>query len=161
MANNIPTFLDPLQTGTFQKFTPGAKRLQNKTFGGSAGPTGPSANDISAQVTKDQWYSYLNQIGAPQEQQLMKFATDPTVVSSAMSEASADSTASFDRAAVNNDQMLRSLGLTLNADEKKASERSFALARSLGDVQSQEMARRGTVSLQQSVLGSPAPRIGG
>ena len=112
-------------------------------------------------MTKDQWYSYLNQIGAPQERQLMQFATDPNVVNNAVAEAGADSTAAFDRASLNNDQMLRSLGLTLNADEKKASDRSFELARSLGDVQSREMARRGTVSLQQSVLGSPAPRIGG
>lgn len=135
-----------------------APKLNPAKDGGWKGPT---ANEIKAAVTKDQWLSYLNEMGAPQEQMLMKFATDPNVVTNAMAEASADSSAAFGRAEVNNDRMLRSLGLTLNADEKKASDRSFALSRSIADVQSQEMARRGTVSLQQSVLGSPAPRIGG
>lgn len=118
------------------------------------------AQDTYAAVTKDQWYSYLNSIGVPQEQALQKFATDPSVVTNAMAGASQDVGQAFDRQGEATQRRMDSLGLTLNEDEKAAAARNTNLSRSLADVNAQNMARRGTRALQQSVLGNPAPMIG-
>jgi hypothetical protein len=123
-------------------------------------PVSTFAQDTYAAVTKDQWYSYLNEIGVPQEMALQKFATDPSVVTNAMAEAGQDVNQAFDRQQVANQRNLSSLGLTLSPDEQVAADRSTNLSRSLADVNAQNMARRSTRALQQSVLGSPAPMIG-
>ena len=123
-------------------------------------PPSTFAQDTYAAVTKDQWYSYLNEIGVPQEMALQKFATDPSVVTNAMAEAGADVNKAFDRQQAANQRNLSSLGLTLSADEKASADRSSNLARSLADINAMNMARRSTRALQQSVLGNPAPMIG-
>lgn len=123
-------------------------------------PPSTFAQDTYAAVTKDQWYSYLNEIGVPQEMALQKFATDPSVVTNAMAEAGQDVNQAFERQQVANQRNLSSLGLTLSPDEQVAADRSTNLSRSLADVNAQNMARRSTRALQQSVLGNPAPMIG-
>jgi hypothetical protein len=123
-------------------------------------PPSTFAQDTFAAVTKDQWYSYMNEIGKPQEMALQRFATDPNVVKNAMASAGADVGQAFDRQEGANQRELSSLGLTLNEDEQMSSSRSSNLARSLADVNAQNMARRGTQALQQAVIGNPAPMIG-
>lgn len=119
----------------------------------------PSASDLFADLTRQQWADLQREI-TPYENKLIQFATDPTVVSSAMTEASADSNKAFDRQAGATTERLRSYGLNLNADEQQAATRSAGLAKSLGDVQAQNGARDATRSLQQSLLGNPIPSIG-
>lgn len=119
----------------------------------------PSASDLFADLTRQQWADLQREI-TPYENKLIQFATDPTVVSSAMTEASADSNSAFDRQAAATTERLHSYGLNLNADEQQAATRSAGLAKSLGDVQAQNGARDATRSLQQSLLGNPIPSIG-
>lgn len=119
----------------------------------------PSASDLFADLTRSQWNDYVREI-VPYENKLIQFATDPTVVSSAMTEASKDATGAFDRQANATQENLRSLGLNLTADEQRAVTRSTGLSRSLADVQAQNSARDTTRSLQQSLLGNPIPSIG-
>lgn len=124
--------------------------------GGSATPHG----DAYAALTRQSWYDYMNTLGVPQENKLIQYATDPTVISGSMSEASRDATGAFDRQQVATDRRLSGLGLTLTAEERGAADRSSNLARSLADVGAQNRARDQTIARQQSILGSPAPSIG-
>lgn len=117
------------------------------------------ASDTFAQLTRDQWASYVQNF-VPFENKLIQYATEPGVVGGAMAAASQDVNASFDNRQAATTRRLGSLGLTLNADEQQASTRSFGLARSLADVQAQNSTRDATVARQQSILGNPSPRIG-
>lgn len=121
---------------------------------------GMSANQLYADMTRQQWMNYITNF-VPYENKLIEYATSPTVVSDAMAEASADVNAAFDNRAGAMDRRLRGLGLTLDQDEQRAATRSLGLARSLADVNAQNTARDQTVARQQSILGNPAPRIGG
>ena len=112
--------------------------------------------DAYAKLTRDQWYTYVNTF-VPIENKLIQYATDPTVVSGAMQNASEGVTASFDAAQAGAARRLQGLGVTLDADEQKASDRSYGLAKSLADVGAQNNARDLTRSRQQSLLGNPAP----
>jgi hypothetical protein len=120
-----------------------------------------SVSDLYAQLTRQQWYDYMNTLGVPQENKLIEYATDPNVVSNAMAEASQDVNSSFDRAQQLTDSRTRGLGTPLQADEQHAITRSLGLQRSLADVGAQNRARDQTTARQQAVLGNPAPKIGG
>lgn len=150
----MPNFLDeePLDK-------PGRKLIGLK-FGGRGKEQSNYAADTYARLTRENWYTYLNELGVPQENKLLKYATDPAVVSNAMTEASQDVNQSFDRMAGITDQRIRSLGLSLDADEQQAVTRSTGLARSLADVGAQNRVRDMTRARQQSILGNPAPDIG-
>jgi hypothetical protein len=139
-------------------------KWQRKAFGVKFGGRGKEqsnfAADTYARLTRESWYTYMNELGVPQENQLLRYATDPSVVSNAMSEASQDVNQSFDRMAGITNQRVASLGLTLDADEQAAQTRSTGLARSLADVGAQNRVRDMTRARQQSILGNPAPDIG-
>ena len=109
------------------------------------------------QMTRDQWSDYVNNF-VPIENKLIQYATDPSVVSDAMKQASADVTGSFDRQQSETQRELRGLGVTLSADEQAAQQRQFSLSKSLADVQSQNTAADLTRQRQQSILGSPMPQ---
>lgn len=119
---------------------------------------GLSANDLYSVLTRQQWQDYVTNF-VPYENKLIEYATDPSVVSNAMSEASQDVGQSFDNQAASSARQLRSLGLTLDGDEQRAAQRSLGLARSLADVNAQNTARDVTMARQRSILGNPAPRI--
>lgn len=118
-----------------------------------------TAADYSA-MTRAMWYSYLNEIGVPQENKLIQYATDPNVVRDAMAEASADAKSAFATQQQASTERLRGLGMTLSADEKAAADRESNLAASLADVGAQNRARDQTLARQQAIIGSPAPTIG-
>lgn len=117
-----------------------------------------SADQSFAQLTRQQWLSYLTNT-VPFEDKLIDYANDPSVVADAMSEASADARRSFAARAASQQRQLRSAGLTLDPDEQAAAERSTSLAASLADVGAQNAARDATTARQRTVLGSPVPAI--
>ena len=137
---------------------PGYKYLKPRLSGDKT-PASTYASDTFAQLTRDQWASYVQNY-VPFENKLIDYATDPGVVASAMSEASRDVNAAFDGRELATTRRLGGLGLTLDADEQQASTRSFGLARSLADVQGKNSARDATRERQQTILGNPMPRIG-
>jgi len=115
------------------------------------------ANDTLAAVTKDQWANYVNTF-VPIENNLIKYAEDPTQVTSAMSQAGADVNSSFAAQAGATQRRESALGVNLSPDEQAASAKSLGLTQSLADVQAQNTARDLTVQRQQSILGNPAPQ---
>jgi len=117
------------------------------------------ATDTFAQMTRDQWQTYVKDY-IPYENKLIDYATDPNTVSDAMSQASDTVASAFDARAASSQRHLRGLGLTLDADEQQAATRSTALARSLADVNAQNTVRDATMTRQASILGNPAPKIG-
>lgn len=125
-------------------------------FGGKKDMSGTPVGDAYARLTRDQWYTYVNTF-VPIENKLIQYATDPTVVSGAMQNASEGVTSSFDAAQAGAARRLQGMGVTLDADEQKASDRSYGLAKSLADVGAQNNARDLTRSRQQSIIGNPAP----
>ncbi len=170
--NNLPTWLDPLQSSTFQSVTPGAKWLQNKTFRSKgSGLTGITnaygvdtgsktyAGDTYAALTRDQWQQYVSTF-VPLENQLIDYATNPDTVNNAMVEASRDAGASYDAQAGATQRRLRGLGVTLTPDQQAAQTRSMGLSRGLADVGAQNTAAELTRSRQQQILGNPAPQVG-
>lgn len=108
-------------------------------------------------LTRSMWDSYVANY-VPYENKLIEYATDPTVVSDAMAEASTAVTNSFDAQQQATGRRLKGLGLSLDADEQKAMDRSYGLAKSLADVTAQNVAGQRTRERQQSILGNPAPQ---
>lgn len=134
----------------------GANQVKNALGGGSTNSS-TYASDTLAAVTRQQWADYVSTF-IPIENQLIKYATDPAVVSNAMSEASQNVNQAFDAQAGATQRNLKGLGVTLSEDEKVAQARSTGLARSLADVGGQNIARDLTTQRQQSILGNPAPQ---
>src|SRR5262245_36369277 len=140
-----------------------ASRITGANPGGSVNLFGVDrssktyAGDTYSALTRQQWQDYVSTF-VPIENQLIQYATDPNKVSDAMADASRNVNESFDAAQASSQRRLRGLGVTLSADEQRASQRSGALARSLADVQAQGLARALTERRQQQVLGNPAPQ---
>lgn len=132
------------------------------SYPGFGQPTGKKpknyASDTFAAITRQQWSDYVNTF-VPIENQLIKYATDPTVVSDAMSEASGNVNDAFDAQVGATQRHLKGLGVSLSPDEQGAQAKSTGLARSLADVGAQNVARDLTVQRQQSILGNPAPAV--
>ncbi len=129
--------------------------LRNKRKDGSGPST--TASDMFAAVTRDQWATYVDTF-IPIENKLIQYATDPNVVSDAMSSASEGVNDAFDAQQGATQRRLKGLGVQLSPDEQAAQTRSMGLTRSLADVQAQNTARDLTTQRQQSILGSPAPQ---
>lgn len=114
------------------------------------------AGDTFAALTREQWADYVGNF-VPLENQLIDYATNPGVVSTAMKKASTNVNQAFDATQASTDRRLKGLGVTLSPEEKDAQTRSYGLARSLADVQAQNLTRDMTARRQQAVLGNPAP----
>lgn len=108
-------------------------------------------------LTRSMWDSYVANF-MPYENKLIEYATDPAVVTNAMAEASEMVGNSFDAQQQATQRRLKGLGLSLDADEQKAADRSYGLAKSLADVTAQNVAGQRTRERQQSILGNPAPQ---
>jgi hypothetical protein len=131
---------------------------QNYVHGlGKKGPQGLTANDLYADVTRQQWSDYVNNF-VPVENKLIQYATDPNVVSGAMSGASTGVHQAFDAQQGATQRRLQGLGVQLSPDEQAAQKKSMGVTEGLADVQAQNTARDLTVQRQQSILGSPAPQ---
>jgi len=115
------------------------------------------AGDTYAAMTRQQWTDYINTF-VPVENQLIQYASDPGVVTNAMSEASSDVNKAFTAQGASTERRLKGLGITLSPEEQASQQRSFGLSKSLADVQAQNLAKELTVRRQQSVLGNPAPQ---
>jgi hypothetical protein len=117
------------------------------------------ASDTYAAMTRQQWANYVSTF-VPLENQLIKYATDPNVVSNAMSEASRDVNASFDAQEGTFNRRLRATGAALDNDQQAVRQRNTGLSRALADVNAQNVAGYTTRQRQQSILGNPAPMGG-
>lgn len=124
--------------------------------GGGNGASGTSLNDMYAQLTRDQWSTYVNTF-VPIENQLIKYATDPNVVTQAQAKASTGVNAAFAQQEGATGRRLAGLGVTLSPEEAAEQKKQYGLSRSLADVQAQNMAGDVTRQRQQSILGNPAP----
>lgn len=133
----------------------GAEKVKNAFSGAPDSPT--YASDTLAAITRQQWADYVSTF-IPIENQLIKYATDPGVVSNAMSEASQNVNQAFDAQVGATQRNLKGLGVTLSEDEQAAQARGMGLARSLADVGTQNVARDITTQRQQSIIGNPAPQ---
>lgn len=141
--------------GTALEWLADPGQIGRKLFGKKP-PAATPVGDAYAALTREQWNTYVNNF-VPIENKLIEYATDPAVVTNAMATASADVNAAFDAQQGAAGRRLRGLGMTLDADEQKASDRSYGLARSLADVGAQNTTRDTVRQRQQSVLGNPAP----
>ena len=116
------------------------------------------AGQTYAALTREMWQTYVSQF-MPFENKLIEYATDPTVVSEAMSDASGMVSRSFDAQRGATERRMRGLGLQLDTDEQAAMERSSGLAQSLADVSAQNTARDVTRARQRSIIGNPSPTV--
>lgn len=108
-------------------------------------------------MTRLMWDQYVSNF-IPYENKLIQYATDPSVVSTAMADASQSVDQQFTAQRGATERRLKGLGLTLDDDEQKAMDRSYGLAKSLADVTAQNLAGQRTRERQQSILGNPAPQ---
>jgi hypothetical protein len=121
-------------------------------------PSSPNyANDTFAAITRQQWQDYVSNF-VPIENQLIKYATDPTQPAQAMQSASQGVQQAFAQQPGIQARQFAALGVTPGADETAADNRQTGLQRSLADVQAQNTARDLTKQRQESILGSPAPQ---
>lgn len=134
-----------LNAGNPYGIEPGSKNYASRTF---------------AALTRDQWNTYLSQF-VPLENELIEYSTSDATVANAVGEARQDVATAFDQQPAIQARELRGLGVSLNADEQRASERSTGLARSLAEVNAGNITAQRVRDRQQSILGNPAPAIKG
>jgi len=121
------------------------------------GPKGPTASDLFASATRQQWSTYTNTF-IPIENKLIQYATDPNTVTNAVSDAKTGVEQAFTAQQGATQRKLQGLGVQLSPDEQAAQAKSSGLTESLASVQAQNTARDLTVQRQQGILGSPAPQ---
>lgn len=129
-----------------------------KRISRSGGGPSTMASDTMAALTRERWADYVKNF-VPIENQLIDYATNPETVTNAMSSASENVQDAFGAREGMVSRQLRGLGLTLSEDEQIAANRSTGLAKSLADVQAQNLVRDATMSRQQQILGNPAPDV--
>ena len=117
------------------------------------------AGDTYAALTRDQWANYVSTF-VPIENQLIKYATDPAVATTAMAQASTNVNDSFNAQQGATARHLAGLGVTLTPEQQQAQQKSYGLSKSLADVGAQNMAGLITRNRQSSILGNPAPIAG-
>lgn len=137
-------------------------QMPQAATGTTSAPAGRplSAQETFAALTRAQWDQYLSDY-VPIENLMINYAMDPNAVGSAVAEARRGVAQSFDAQQAANQRRLRGLGLTLDPEEQRASDRSTALARSLADVSAANLTADRVRERQQSLLGNPAPSVRG
>jgi hypothetical protein len=120
----------------------------------------PNAKDYAQQnyaaLTRDMWAQWTTNF-LPYENKLIEYASDPAQVDKAQATASQNVQQSFDAQQQATGRRLKGLGLTLDPEEQAAADRSSGLARSLADVNAQNVAGAQTRQRQQNILGNPSP----
>lgn len=134
----------------------------NLDFNASPYGVDPGSKDFAsrnyAALTRDMWASWTTNF-LPFENDLIEYSSNPEVVTRAQQQASENVGFAFDAQQQATQRRLKGLGLTLDAEEQNAADRSYASARSLADVTAQNVAGARTRERQQNVLGNPAPRV--
>ncbi len=141
----------------FEKTT-GLFKPSSLGIGGGGGGGQMSASDTFAALTRQQWNDYLSNF-VPIENTMIQYATDPLTVQNAVAEARSDVAGSFAAQEGINARRLSGLGLTLNADEQKASNREMGLQKSLADVTAANITTERVTDRQRALLGAPAPNL--
>lgn len=134
--------------------------MRPPTAAAPAPARGLSAQETFAALTRAQWDEYLSTY-VPLENMMINYATDPNAVNQAVSAARRDVGMSFDAQQGINQRRMRGLGLTLDADEQRAADRSSALARSAADVSAANLTADRVRERQQGLMGNPAPAVRG
>lgn len=110
-------------------------------------------------LTRQQWDTYLANF-VPLENQMIQYAMSDATVDDAVMQARFDVGRSFDQQQGIQQRRLRGLGLTLDEDEQRASDRSTGLSRALADVNAANVTTQRVLDRQNSILGNPAPAMG-
>jgi hypothetical protein len=121
---------------------------------------GGDASQLYAQVTQQQWSSYMQNF-VPYENQLISYAMDPNKVATNMGTAGSNVAAAFGQQAGMQQRRLAQYGIGLNPDEQKAQQRDLALNKSVADVQARNQAKDITVANQMSIIGAPMTGVVG
>jgi len=116
------------------------------------------AQNAFAALTRQQWDDYLSNY-VPEENRLINYATDETKPQDASYLAGRGIGAAFDQQRASTDRRLAGMGMTLNPEERAAADKQSRLSESLATVGAMNNARDATVQRQQSVIGSPAPKL--
>jgi hypothetical protein len=125
------------------------------------GPAGPPELDASAalaNLTREQWDTYLEQY-VPQENRLIDYATDASAPTDAAAQAQYGVQGAFSRQQEATDRRMAGMGMTLNADEAASAQKQTGLAGALASVNAANNAATATVQRQQGILGNPAPAV--
>jgi hypothetical protein len=112
-----------------------------------------SASQALADFTQEQWQHYVSQF-VPIENSLIEWAVDPNKVTQNRDRAMTGFNQQFDIAQQGLERRQRSYGITLNADEQRASDRNADLQRSLGEVQVANTSRDLTIDRQRGIMGA-------
>jgi hypothetical protein len=142
------------KTGGLSMFTD----LKHDLGLGGGAPKSTFASDTFAALTRQQWADFQRDI-APYENKLIEFSNSTTAATDAMNRGIETVGSAFDRQDGATDSRLKGLGLTLNADEQHAADRSSSLAQATAEVHAANSAGMQTRSLQQALLGNPTPNI--
>lgn len=118
------------------------------------------AQQTFAELTRQQWDDYLRNF-VPLENLQIQYAMSPNTVTQAVSNARGDVADSFATQQGITERRMRGLGLQLNPDEQRAVDRSSGIAQSLADVSAVNLTTQRVKDRQQSILGNPAPTLGG
>lgn len=135
-------------------------RATDKYLSRNDGQDSTSAQDQYARLTRQLWTNYVQNF-VPIEDKLIEYATSPETVTNAVSRAREDVASSFQAQKGTTQRRLMGLGVNLDPDEQQSFERSSAISNSLADVGAANTVAKQTRARQQSILGNPAPTLGG
>lgn len=116
----------------------------------------PSASNIYAALTQEQWENYVSTF-VPIENQLIAYATDPSQVQKATDAAGQMVDSAYGVQAGITARRLAGMGTALTPEQQQAQTRETGLSKALSGVQARNMARDLTINRQQGILGNPAP----
>lgn len=121
-------------------------------FGGSGRPKyDPASEQLTAQS-----YDLFQQAQGllyPAESQMVRFATDVNAPGQAAQKAIGDVQSQYATQGSARDRLYKLLGYTPTAQQAQAVERQTELGQATSEAEAANAARRGTIGLQQSVLG--------
>jgi len=113
-----------------------------------------NASDTFAAMTRDMWAQWVQQF-MPIENTLIDYASDVTLPQTNAVKAIQGVQSAFAQGNQSSDLSMKTSGIQLNPDEKKALDRDRNLSQSLAEVQAANTARTLTVDRQRGILGAP------
>ncbi|MBA4285478.1 MAG: hypothetical protein C0434_08105 [Xanthomonadaceae bacterium] len=109
------------------------------------------ANDLLGVITRDQYRDYLRNFYGI-EDEILKYATDDTQPLKSAQEAQRLVSGSFDAVAGQIDRRNRRMGISLNADQQQAQQRSLAIQKGLSTTAAMNRASTSTYDRQNALL---------
>ncbi len=119
-----------------------------------------SAQDLYSEMSRKQWQDYLSTF-VPIENQLIKYAMDPSTVTDAVATARGAVNDQFGARQGMLDRRMRGLGTALDADQQTAANRELGLQKSLADVAAVNNTTTVVKNRQLGIMGGPAPNPNG